>query len=127
MMRYSDFVSDSIKASREGSIGRYAANGAFCEHAEAGWWKHLGEVSLLILDEIGTGVMHEWRNELLWKVLEIRKNKPLLLTGNHAPVELGERFDQRIKSRICAGTLFELSGRDLRSDGVKSRVVRVEV
>lgn len=125
MMRYSDFVSDAIKASREGSIGRYGANGAFCEHTEAGWWRHLQEVGLVVLDEIGSGTSHEWRNEILWKLLEVRRGKPLLMTGNLDPKELAQRFDVRIQSRIIAGTLFELGGTDQRLDGLKSRIVRV--
>ena len=125
MSRYSDFVGDSMKASKDGHIGRYASNGVFCEYTEAGWWKHLEQVGLVILDEIGSGTGNEWRNEIMLKLLEIRKNKPLILTGNLDPKELLERFDARIQSRIVAGALVELTGKDHRVTGIESRVLKI--
>lgn len=125
MTRYSDFISDSMKASKDGHIGRYASNGVFCEFTEAGWWKHLEQVGLLILDEIGSGTGNEWRNEIVLKLLEVRKNKPLILTGNLEPKELFDRFDGRIQSRIIAGALVEHTGRDQRVNGLESRVLKI--
>jgi hypothetical protein len=60
-------------------------------------------------------------------LLEKRKGKPLIVTGNLTLDQLRTKFDERIQSRIKAGTIIDFAGRDLRIDGIESRVARVNV
>jgi DNA replication protein DnaC len=124
---YADLINLSIRAERDGSISRILGNGQSVDLTAPQWWKWLTDVGLLIVDEIGTGMSHEWRREMLWKVLEIRKGKPLLMTGNLSLGGLLEQFDARIQSRIVAGMVIELVGTDQRLVGAKGRIHRVEV
>ncbi len=88
-------------------------------------WEAVKEASLLVVDEIGIGVSNDWKTEIMWKLLEVRKDKPLILTGNLEPKELAGHFDQRIKSRLAGGSLLELCGRDRRADNLQKRLYRV--
>lgn len=124
---YADLINLSIRAEKDGSVSRTVAGGGCVDMTAGQWWRWLAEVSVLIVDEIGTGMAHEWRREMLWKLLEIRKGRPLLITGNLTPTGLKEQFDDRIQSRIAEGVLIELVGKDKRMDGVKNRIHRVEV
>lgn len=126
-LSYADLIGLSIRADKDGSISRIIGSGQMVDLTAAQWWKWLTDVSLLIVDEIGTGMAHEWRREMLWKVLEIRKGKPLLITGNLSSKGLTEQFDARIQSRIMAGTFIELVGSDKRLEGLRGRVHRIEV
>lgn len=124
---YCDLISLSIRAEKEGSISRVIAEGDTVDMTAAQWWKWLAEVGLLIVDEIGTGMSHEWRTEMLWKVLEVRKKRPLILTGNLPIGGIQEQFGDRIRSRISEGTLIELVGQDQRIEGIRDRFHRIEI
>lgn len=125
-LTYSDLIALSIRADKEGTVSRTLPGGQIVEYAAGGWWKWLADVQLLVVDEIGTGMAHEWRCEMLWKCLELRKQKPLILTGNLSLEGIGQQFDARIKSRILAGTAIELAGVDQRAIGLKDRIGRIE-
>lgn len=126
---YSELISRSIRAemSKEGIVTWVTACGSFVEMTAGQWWRWLSDVSLLIVDEIGTGMSHEMRREALWRVLEARKGKPLLITGNLSPTGLVEQFDARIQSRILEGEVIELKGKDRRLVGIERRIHRIEV
>ena len=109
---YGDFIEETIQASKGNG---YAP------------WERLRELKgIFTVDEIGVGVPNDWKNEIMWKLLEVRRDKPLLLTGNLTPGELAKHFDARIASRIIAGSLVELDGVDQRSNWLndKSEVER---
>jgi DNA replication protein DnaC len=126
-LAYADLINLSIRAERDGAVSRTLQSGQAVDMTAGQWWKWLTDVGLLIVDEIGTGMSHEWRREMLWKVLEFRKGRPLLLTGNLSPGGLLDQFDARIQSRILAGAVIELVGSDKRLTGLKQRIHRVEV
>lgn len=121
-----DFFDRGMTVSKEGHLGIYV-DGVFCEYSRESWWRGLANIGLLVIDEIGSGSANDWRNELLWKLLETRKGKPLILTGNLSLNELSSKFDSRIQSRILSGSIIEFSGRDLRTDGMEKRSSRVSL
>lgn len=127
MFRYCDLISDAITAEKYGEIIRTNDDGQAIEMTRGQWWRWLENVGLLIIDEIGTGMSHEWRKEMLWNVLEIRKGRPLLMTGNILLNAIGEQFDARIQSRLIEGTIIEVAGPDRRREGVQHRMHRVQV
>ncbi len=104
--RYGDFVDGVIRSSKGDGV--------------AGWLK-IEEAKLLIIDEIGIGAVTEWKNEIMWKILELRKDRPTVLTGNIKPTELTKIFDARIASRIVAGSLVEVDGHDLRAEWINNK------
>lgn len=79
------------------------------------------EASLLVLDDLGVRKPSEGMFHLLFDVLELRKNRPTLITSNKSLDELCEIYtDGRIYSRLAAGTVMTIGGDDRRigSDGL---------
>lgn len=126
MLRYCDLINSSIRAEKEGTVSRIASDGSVVDFSPGQWWRWLRDVSLLVVDEIGTGMSHEWREEMLWKLLEERKGRPLLLTSNLTLKGVLEQFGDRIQSRLLEGSLIELAGRDRRRDGIEARLTRLD-
>ena len=102
--RYSDFIADVIN-----------------ERSTCTRWDVARHAPVLIMDDIGVGMTHEIRNEAFGKLLDIRKGQPTLFTGNVMPKDLPTHFDARITSRIGEGSLFELTGPDLRTTWMTSK------
>jgi hypothetical protein len=73
---------------------------------------------LAVLDEIGIGATtSDFKLDVLLEVLNARCDdpvRPLVVTGNLAPKELESVYDDRIASRVLAGTVFQLDGNDRR-------------
>lgn len=73
------------------------------------------EASLLVLDDLGIRKPSEGMFHLLFDVLEVRKSKPTIITSNKTLVELCEQYtDERIFSRLAAGTVMQMTGTDRR-------------
>ena len=70
--------------------------------------------SCLFLDDIGLRKPTEAMNQIFFDLLEMRKGKPTVITSNHTPEHLAELYDDRITSRILAGTIITLQGVDRR-------------
>lgn len=75
----------------------------------------LTRVPLLVIDDVATrGSYTDPQFDNFYEVLEDRKRKPTVIASNLSLDELGEVFDDRIKSRIARGTIFTLGGPDRR-------------
>lgn len=122
---YVELINTAIEAERSREVTRTLDDGRVIEMTKGQWWKWLAEVSLLVIDEIGTGNAGEWRIEMLWQVLEKRKGLPTLLTGNILLSDLESRFDARIQSRILEGHQIWVTGADRRRQGLENRVHKV--
>lgn len=116
-------MGDAMTLETKGEIIRWTGQSCV-EICHASFWRVAQSVGLLVVDEIGTGSekIKEWRNEMFWKLLEVRKHVPTILTGNIAPLELGSHFDERIYSRICEGQIIQVVGEDQRKKGLDKRV-----
>lgn len=102
------------------------------EMSFTGYWKKLSTVGLVVIDEIGTRSATDHRYDALLRLLDERRGKPLILTGNISPnsserdaTHLGTVYDDRIFSRIIAGTLIHMTGHDRRGDGLAGRIKSV--
>lgn len=73
--------------------------------------------SCLFLDDLGTRTPTEPMYQALFDLMEWRKNKPICVTTNKTIPELAEMFDDRIVSRLAAGTVVLLAGSDRRKRG----------
>lgn len=69
----------------------------------------------LILDDLAVRSPTEAMQQSLFDLLEWRRGKPLLITSNKLPDEIGRLYDDRIRSRIEAGTVIEMGGMDRRT------------
>ena len=118
---YSDFCSHCTKLDNEGTLFLTAFNGSQREFSRDTWWNgHIGEASLVVIDDLGTGAPSPQRNEIVHSLLERRKGKPLIFTSNFS-IDNNDRqnlhsvFDDRVLSRIMAGTWQnQLPGHDRR-------------
>ena len=81
--------------------------------------------SCLFLDDIGLRRPTEPMQQIFFDVLELRKSKPTVITSNHTPETLAELYDDRISSRIFAGTIIALSGEDRREGQGKRHLARM--
>lgn len=80
--------------------------------------------SCLFLDDIGLREPTETMQQILFDLLELRKGKPTVITSNHSPETLKELYDDRIRSRILAGTIIEIAGSDRREGQGKRHLAR---
>lgn len=77
---------------------------------------------LVILDDIGSSGVNEWREEVFFNFLDYRYNcmKPTIITSNFTKKEIFENYSKRVGSRMFAAenTIIEIhSGVDLREQG----------
>lgn len=78
-------------------------------------WERL---PVVVLDEVGVGKESgDFRLDVMLEVLNTRCNdpvRPMIVTGNLAPSQLPTVYDDRVASRILAGTVFQMTGKDRR-------------
>lgn len=77
---------------------------------------------LVILDDVGSSGVNEWREEVFFNFLDYRYNtmKPTIITSNFNKKEFYERYSKRVGSRLYASenTIIEIeNGIDLRQEG----------
>lgn len=125
--RFCDLMADCSNADIRGEVEMKPSAGDTCVLTSRAWWKWIEDIDLLVIDEVGTGSPNVYRQELFWKVLECRKRKPTLMTGNLNIDEIQSHFTARISSRFSAGTLIEFVGKDRRADGAGDRSVIIKV
>lgn len=101
-------------------------DGLSYEIGDHGWWRvRCARRSLMVVDEIGTRVANDVRLEAMWQLLEARQGLPTVYTGNLDAKGLQSVYDERIVSRLAAGTWIELVGPDRRAEGFGGRSIRV--
>jgi DNA replication protein DnaC len=83
-------------------------------------WKGYRQAPLTILDEIGSREkVSDFQYDCLYDMLEVREYRPLILISNLRLGDLAKTFDERITSRMIAGTVVEVNGDDMRDPRVK--------
>ncbi len=74
------------------------------------------EAPYACLDELGarlsdpSGVAYD---AVMW-FADKRIDKPTIYVSNRPPMEMKDAYDERVFSRICCGTWYELTGKDRR-------------
>jgi DNA replication protein DnaC len=78
----------------------------------------LARLPLVVFEEIGVGrEASDFRLDVLLEVLDQRANspvRPFVVTSNLTPSQVEKVYDDRVSSRILAGTVFHLAGGDRR-------------
>ena len=79
------------------------------------WWEKWETARLAVLDELAIREKttdHEYQT--VKRAIDLRYGKPLVLISNHSP---GTIYDERISSRMQAGTVVGFPSVDLRVSG----------
>lgn len=77
----------------------------------------------LFLDDLGVRPPTPPMLQAIFDVLEMRKGRPVVIMSNHDLRKLSEIYDERIVSRLSAGTVLEIRGQDRRKNtGRKMRI-----
>ena len=86
-------------------------------------WKWVESAGLIVIDEIGTRQASSQRFDALLRLLDVRRGKPMILTGNIDPkAAIAELYDERVQSRIVGGSIVVLKGQDLRTVDFTKRI-----
>lgn len=74
------------------------------------------EVSLLVLDDIGSGSLSDHERAVMLNLLDRRGNArlPTIVTTNMSLEEIGAKMDERIASRLKGYTAIAFTGADRR-------------
>jgi DNA replication protein DnaC len=79
------------------------------------FWLELGNCQLVVLDELGTrGQVTDHHYDCVQRLLNAREGKPLVCCSNLRLADLATVYDDRIVSRLSAGTVLWLEGADRR-------------
>lgn len=74
------------------------------------FWQDWAHKALVVLDELGTrDNVSDAHYEIVKKAIDQRLNKPAIFISNLPPNALSDVYDKRIVSRLCAGTVLDLS------------------
>lgn len=102
---------DSLPAICEGLIENQRSDDYKATHGFFQDWEH---AALSILDDLGTRRASDFQHETLITLLNLREDKPLILVSNLDLAGIAGVYDDRVASRMGAGTVFELTGKDRR-------------
>jgi DNA replication protein DnaC len=108
-------LGDLLIQAQQGRLFREIAPGqAHCQYPED-FWQRLGRQPLVVLDEIGTREkVSDHHYECVKRLLDRRHGLPLLCCSNLDLARLEKVYDDRVASRLAAGTVACVKGADRR-------------
>lgn len=78
-------------------------------------WSEVATTPLVVLDEIGgRGSVSDHHYDCVKRLLDEREGRPTLCLSNLSLGELAKLYDDRVASRLAAGTVVVLQGVDRR-------------
>lgn len=78
-------------------------------------WQRIAGAALVVLDELGgRDRVSDHHYETVKTLVDIRHGKPLMVSSNLGLAEIEALYDDRIASRLSAGTVVRLDGKDRR-------------
>jgi DNA replication protein DnaC len=89
------------------------------------FWSLVDRCGLLCIDDLGVRPPSEAQRDILLEILNRRKGKATIITGNLEPHKLAEVYDGRIQSRCNEGRMIRVKGTDQRTDGNRIKEVQV--
>ena len=82
------------------------------------FWKLMERRSLVVLDELATRErVSDHAYDSVKRLIDTRFGLPLVVLSNVSIARIGEVYDDRIASRLAAGTVVCIKGRDRRLRG----------
>lgn len=97
--------------------------------------KYLIDDDFLIIDDVGSSTKHtEWREEILFAILDSRYNsmKPTVITSNFSQQQFIDKYHRRIHSRLFSteNTIIEIENgvdyRLLQKSKIENKVQNVK-
>ena len=83
--------------------------------SEQEWFRIVSAAPVLFIDDVGLRQATDTTREICHKLFSQRTpQEPSFISSNLSPEQLKEVYDSRIVSRICQGTIIQVSGRDRR-------------
>jgi DNA replication protein DnaC len=81
----------------------------------AGLWEGARKCSVLVLDEIGLRKeVSDFHYECVKRLLDIREGRPLVCISNSTLSQIGRLYDDRVSSRLAAGSVYAMASDDRR-------------
>lgn len=118
----SKVVQTLIDARRLGFVVVYSAeHGQSYEIYPQQILRRCHESTLVVFDDVGTTLPTEAGYEALLELINERAGKHTIFTSNLSPQEIRQSMDDRILSRMCAGHVIEVTGKDRRLANAKVR------
>ena len=114
-----------MSARVQGTVSYQTACGQRAEVTESQMLDQVQSARLLCVDDCGVRTDSEAQQSSLLELLNMRGNRPTIITGNHDPENLHKIFDSRIASRLLAGRALCLQGPDKRLG--KSPILEIDV
>lgn len=92
---------------------RNEAHGGTLTEYEA--WRWIERETLVVLDDLGgREQVKDFTYETIKELIDLRTGNPLIVTSNKQMDLLAEIYDDRVTSRLAAGTVVILEGEDRR-------------
>lgn len=80
-----------------------------------GFWQEVSVCELVVLDELGLRARAgDWQYDCVKRLLDAREGLPLIGLSNLTLDQLVHCYDDRVCSRLAAGTIHHLGGEDRR-------------
>lgn len=73
-------------------------------------WQDWKRAQIVVLDELGTRKASDFTCDIVRQAIDTRDGKPAVFIANDTLVDLAAAYDDRVASRLAAGTVFELTG-----------------
>ena len=109
-------IAEIIIMAQQGRLVRRGSNGCDYTHGPEWLWDRVAATKLAVLDEIGIrNTVSDHQYDCLKRFCDLRASQPTIYISNLGPAELSALYDDRIVSRICAGTMIEVSETDRRT------------
>lgn len=107
-------VSGLCQLMNRAAQGRVESSGGYTQWPEK-IWARIAKQPFVVLDEIGCrSNVSDAHYEVVKEMIDVRHQKPLAVLSNLKLSDLGRLYDDRIVSRLSAGTVVEMSGPDRR-------------
>lgn len=84
--------------------------------SELAWWDRWRDATCVVLDELGQRNPSDHAYETIKRAIDWRREQPAIFVSNVELVNLAAIYDERIYSRLNAGTVIEMSGADRRGE-----------
>jgi DNA replication protein DnaC len=112
-------VGELVDEVRRAKLGQLATSAGY-PRTEYELWRDWTDASLCVLDELGARIeVSDHHYDTVMRALESRYGKPLVVISNMSLAQIEAIYDDRIASRLSAGSLVQFAG-DRRSKGRKS-------
>lgn len=113
--RATDIVGDVLKCRTSASQAIVRTkNDRSWEETEEKIYEKIESASFVAFDDLGIREPTQAGFEVLFRMIESRKDKPTIYTSNLRPEQLRDVYDDRIVSRLCAGMRISRDGPDRR-------------